>query len=373
MVACLRCILDENDDPALGLDARGVCRHCRAYDEAAARTVLGGAEGERRLAAAVDEIKRLGAGQRYDCILGLSGGCDSSYLAWLAHRHGLRPLVVHFDNGWNSVEAVSNIENIVKRLGWDLHTYVVDWEEFKDVQLAYLRASVIDVEAITDHAILGAVHRLAKEHRIRRILAGTNVVTEAVLPAHWIFNKYDHVNLRAIHARYGKLKLRNFPLFDWKLKAYCRRWLKVETVAPLNWVRYDKRDAKKLLADELGWRDYGPKHGESIFTRFYQCWILPRKFGVDKRKAHLSNLICSQQMTRDQALEEMKRPIYDPELEKIDHRFVLKKLGLSAAELDEIMALPVRSHLEFPVEQPLHRKHPLLAPLKLVTQWGARR
>jgi N-acetyl sugar amidotransferase len=364
--ACSRCVLDTGDDPALGLDAEGVCRHCRDYDEKERRFVFRGADGEARLQAIAATIKKAGAGRRYDCILGLSGGVDSTYLAYQARRLGLRPLALHLDNGWNTEQAVGNIENVVRRLGFDLHTYVVDWNEFRDVQLAYLRASVIDIEAVTDHAILGALHRLAQQHRIKYILSGTNVVTEAVLPLHWIFNKADHINLKAIHAAYGTVPLVTFPLFDSRLKLYCHRWLKVTTVSPLNYVPYVKKDVKQVITTELGWRDYGAKHGESIFTRFYQGYLLPRKFGVDKRKAHLSNLICSKQMTRDEALEELRRPIYDPEMLEHDRAFVLKKLGLSEAEFDQILALPVRSHTEFAVEQPLHVRYPILVPLRFV-------
>jgi N-acetyl sugar amidotransferase len=368
MVSCTRCILDSGDDPALLLDEHGVCNYCRHYDRLAAEQVLTGAEGEARLRRTVQEIRDAGAGRKYDCILGVSGGVDSTYLAYLTHQQKLRPLVVHFDNGWNSEGAVSNIENIVKRLGFDLHTYVVDWEEFRDVQLAYLKASVIDIEAVTDHAILGALHRLAKKFKIRYVLSGTNVVTEAVLPDNWIFNKADHVNLTAIHTRYGQVKLVDFPLFDTALKLYCHRWLKVSSVSLLNWVPYVKRDIQKLIAAELGWRDYGGKHCESIFTRFYQGYILPRKFKVDKRKAHLSNLICSGQMTRDEALKELEQPIYAPELLKLDLEFVLKKLGLTADEFDAIMRLPIRSHYDFPVEQALSKRYPVLKPVAAVAR-----
>ena len=364
LAQCSRCILDAADDPDLALDAAGVCRHCRDYDQTYATQVLTGAAGEERLNAIAARIRREGAGRKYDCILGVSGGVDSTYLAYQARRLGLRPLAVHLDNGWNSELAVSNIENLITRLRLDLHTYVVDWDEFRDVQLAYLKASVIDIEAVTDHAILATLHRLAKQHRIRTILSGGNVTTEAVLPSHWIFNKYDDVNLTAIHARHGTRKLVTFPIFDWRLKLYCNRVLKVRSVSPLNYMPYVKQDVKQLIASELGWRDYGVKHGESVFTRFYQGYILPTKFGVDKRKAHLSNLVCSGQMTRDEALSEMEKPVYDPELLRADREFVLKKLGFSEAEFDRLMREPPRSHLDYPIERPLHQRFPLIAPLR---------
>jgi N-acetyl sugar amidotransferase len=363
---CARCVLDTDDDTELSFDSQGVCKYCRDYDEQARRFVFTGRDAEARLQQLVDEIKTAGKKRQYDCILGLSGGVDSTYLALQTCRLGLRPLAVHCDNGWNSELAVGNIENIVKKLNLDLHTYVIDWEEFRDVQLAYLKASVIDIEAITDHAILGTLFRLAKEYKIKYLLSGTNIVTEAVLPPRWIFNKHDDVNLRAIHAQYGNVPLVRFPLLDWKLKAYCNRWLRVRSVSLLNYFPYVKKDVKRTIATELGWRDYGVKHGESVFTRFYQSYILPRKFHVDKRKAHLSNLICSGQMSREEALEELKQPIYDPAMLKLDLEFVLKKLGLSADEFEALMRLPVRSHYDFPIEKPLHQRHPMLAPLKLI-------
>ncbi len=369
---CSRCILDTKDDPRLELDSAGVCNHCRGYDAMAAAQVRTGADGERELSRMVEKIRRGGEGRSYDCVMGLSGGVDSTYVAYLAKRHGLRPLAVHFDNGWNSEIAVKNIHNIVSRLGIDLHTLVVDWEEFRDVQLAYLKASVVDIEAVTDHAIIGTLYRLAAKHGTRYILSGTNVVTEAVLPSHWIFNKTDHVNLKAIHRAFGTRPLRTFPIFNFWSKKYYVDLLGIRPVEPLNLVPYVKADVKARIAAELGWRDYGGKHYESVFTRFYQGYILPRKFGIDKRKAHLSNLVCSSQITREEALREMEEPIYDPELLKVDREFVLKKLGLSEAEFETIMATPPRDHASFAVERPARERYPAIRLISPVVSTARR-
>lgn len=363
---CNKCVLDIIDDPSLILDDNGICNYCRDYYVIESVSVLNGSEGDQKLKLIVDEIKKLGTGKKYDCILGLSGGVDSTYLAYLAKQFGLRPLAVHFDNGWDSELAVQNIENIINKLGFDLHSYVVDWPEFKDVQLAYIKASVIDIEAVTDHAILGTVYRLAKKYGVRSILSGTNVVTEAILPSHWIFNKADHVNLLDIHRQFGTRKLKTFPLYNTVLKKYCNNILNVQSFSPLNYVDYNKARVKEIIIKELGWRDYGGKHYESIFTRFYQGYILPTKFGVDKRKAHLSNLICSGQITRDEALLELQEPIYDPELLKVDMEFVLKKLGLSREEFDQLMQVPPRSHYDFATERPLHERYPILKPFRII-------
>lgn len=315
------------------------------------------------LADAVRKMKEEGSGKPYDCLIGVSGGVDSSYVAYMAHKLGLRALCVHFDNGWNSELAVKNIENMVARLGFDLYTYVIDWQEFRDLQLAYLRASVVDIEVLTDHAIYGSTFRIAKERQIKYVIGGNNVATEGVLPYHWTYNKKDHVNIRAIHKAFGQRELKSFPFLDRKMKKFIAG-SGVTFINYLNWMPYEKDEVKRTLIRELEWRDYGGKHYESIWTRFYQGYILPEKFGIDKRKAHFSSLICAGQMTRAQAFEEMKQPAYDPALLREDMAFVLKKLGLTELAFDEIMRLPVRDHRSFDTEGSIFHDFPVLQPLR---------
>ena len=360
---CRQCILDSKDDPALELDDRGLCQHCRRFEADKRVFVREGEEGERMLADAVRLMKEEGAGKPYDCLIGVSGGVDSSYVAYMAHKLGLRALCVHFDNGWNSELAVKNIENMVARLGFDLYTYVIDWQEFRDLQLAYLRASVVDIEVLTDHAIYGSTFRIAKERQIKYVIGGNNVATEGVLPYHWTYNKKDHVNIRAIHRAFGQGKIKSFPFLDRKMKKFIAG-SGVTFINYLNWMPYEKDEVKRTLIRELEWRDYGGKHYESIWTRFYQGYILPEKFGIDKRKAHYSSLICAGQMTREQALEEMKQPAYDPALLREDRAFVLKKLGLSEQDFVEIMRLPVRDHRSFDTEGSVFHEYPVLQPLR---------
>ena len=360
---CRQCILDSKDDPALELDDRGLCQHCRRFEADKRVFVREGEEGERMLADAVRLMKEEGAGKPYDCLIGVSGGVDSSYVAYMAHKLGLRALCVHFDNGWNSELAVKNIENMVARLGFDLYTYVIDWQEFRDLQLAYLRASVVDIEVLTDHAIYGSTFRIAKERQIKYVIGGNNVATEGVLPYHWTYNKKDHVNIRAIHRAFGQGKIKSFPFLDRKMKKFIAG-SGVTFINYLNWMPYEKDEVKRTLIRELEWRDYGGKHYESIWTRFYQGYILPEKFGIDKRKAHYSSLICAGQMTREQALEEMKQPAYDPALLREDRAFVLKKLGLSEQDFEEIMRLPVRDHRSFDTEGSVFHEYPVLRPLR---------
>ncbi len=363
MIVCKNCILDSNDDPNLVLDENGLCNHCHWYLSEAKHYLRQGEEGKALLQKTIEEIKGYGKDKQYDCLIGLSGGVDSSYVAYKAKELGLRALCVHFDNGWNSEHAVMNIHHIVSKLGFDLNTYVINWEEFKDLQLAYLKASVIDIEVLTDHAIYGTMFRIAKENDIKYVLGGHNVVTEGILPYHWTYNKKDYINIKAIHKQYGTVKLNTFPFLDRKMKQFIQK-SGIEFVNYLNWMPYVKDDIKKVLQKELDWQDYGGKHYESIWTRFYQGYILPEKFGVDKRKAHLSTLICSGQITREAALEELKQPPYDAALLQRDMDFVLKKLGLTEQAFDAIMKKPVRSHRDFDTEGSFFNYYPALKPLR---------
>ncbi len=357
--------MDNIADPNITFDNDGVCNYYYEYFEKEKKHVKKGQEGLNFYNNKIEEIKKVGKNNKYDCILGLSGGVDSSYLAYLAKKEGLRPLVVHFDNGWNSELAVKNIESIVSILGFDLYTYVINWEEFKDLQLAYLKASVIDIEVITDHAIVATLYQLAAKHKINYFLNGYNIVTEAILPNAWVFNKQDAENIKAIHKAYGTIPLKTFPLLTMAKKRYYSLVMKVESVTLLNYIDYQKEKVKELLIKELNWKDYGGKHYESVWTRFYQGYILPEKFNVDKRKAHLSTLICSGQLTKEQALEELKKPICDAEQLEIDKEFVLKKLGLTEIDFNQLMQLTPRPHTEFKIESTSYfEKYPIFKPLK---------
>jgi N-acetyl sugar amidotransferase len=356
---CTHCILDSNDDEELTLDATGVCNYCRSYEDLEAAYVPPIPEANRRLTALIEKVKKTGKQNRYDSILGLSGGVDSSYLALKAKQWGLRPLIVHFDNGWNSELAVNNIEKTISILGFDLHTLVIQWEEFRNLQVAFLRASVVDIEMITDHAIIATLFRLALKENIKFILSGTNIVTEAILPQHWIHHKADYIHIRAIQKKFVNKPFKTYPLLDVKTRVRAELG-DIQSVSPLNLISYNKDLAKEELKKELGWRDYGGKHYESVFTRFYQGYILPNKFNIDKRRAHLSTLICSKQITREEALAELEKPIYDPQLFQSDYDFVLKKLCLTKIEFEEIMCSPPRAHSDYPIEKPIYDRFPLL-------------
>ncbi|MEO7366988.1 MAG: N-acetyl sugar amidotransferase [Gemmatimonadaceae bacterium] len=360
---CVRCVLDTEDRANITFDAEGLCIYCRQFDRMHAVLPILPEDRVAIFRSKIDHIKRRGKRNAYDCILGVSGGVDSSYLAYLAKREGLRPLVVHFDNGWNSELAVRNIQTLVEKLGLDLHTYVINWPEFRELQLAYMRASVIDIEVLTDHAIYGALLRLAIEKNIQFVLSGNNLATEGVLPYAWTFDKLDAINIRDIHRKFGQGTVKTYPFLDRKTKKRIRD-SGIEIVTLLDYVPYVNSDVKQLLVDDLGWRDYGGKHYESIFTRFYQGYILPTKFGVDKRKAHLSSLICSGQMTREDAIIELQSPGYDETQFRQDRDFVLKKLGLTQQAFDELMSLPVCDHRAFRVEGSFFHYYPGFLPLR---------
>ncbi len=342
---CNRCIMDTTD-PDISFDDADRCNHCRRYDERA-RVELHEDDGQS-LARIVDKLKRHGRGKPYDCIIGVSGGVDSTYLAYKLKELGLRPLAVHLDNGWNSELAVSNIEKVLRNLGIDLHTYVIDWLEFRDIQRAFLEASTPDSEIPTDHAIFAALYIAAAQHGLRYVVAGNNHRTEAILPDAWARGHSDWRYIKCVHRQFGTRPIKTFPYFSILSLVRFSLLRRQKTVCILDYLHYDKEAAKKIVAKELGWRDYGGKHYESIFTRFLQAYILPRKFDIDKRRAHYSALICSGQMSRDDALELMQEPTYPPELLEQDKEYVLKKLGYTDDEFGAVMAAPPKTYWDYP-------------------------
>ncbi|MCG2462600.1 N-acetyl sugar amidotransferase [Flavobacteriaceae bacterium F89] len=340
---CSKTVMDTTD-VNIYFDEDGVSNHYFEYKKEAETQLLKEPERTKALNETLDQIKANGNGKRYDCLIGLSGGVDSSYVAWLVKQYGLRPLAVHLDNGWNSELAVHNVNNIIETLGFDLHTIVVNWEEFRDLQLSYLKASVIDIEVVSDHAIQATMFQLASKFNIDYIISGTNIVTEYILPSSWIYPKLDFTNLSSIHKKFGSYKLKTYPHVPFYKYIRYTGFQKLKPFSILDYVDYNKKDVLPILENKLGWRNYGGKHCESLWTKFYQNYILPAKFGVDKRKAHLSTLVCSGQMTREAALKELEKPIYDKEELANDTEYVLKKLVLSQNEFEAIMNTPPIPH-----------------------------
>lgn len=345
---CTRCIMDTSD-PGIIFDKRGVCCYCKLYDQRAASEVFRGKEGEVHLQRIVEKIKKAGKGKSYDCLIGVSGGVDSTYVVWNLKKLGLRPLAFHVDNGWDSELAVDNIKNVLDRLDIDLITYVLNWEEFRDLQLSFLKASVPNAEIPTDHIIDNISFRLATEHRIKYIINGGNIATEAFVPVAWAYDSRDQRHLKAIHKQFGTIPINSLPnmsIFGYAYRILVKgiRWITL-----LNYIEYKKSEAIKVLQTELGWRPYGGKHFESVYTRIYQGYILKHKFGFDKRRAHLANLVLCGDLTRDQALKEIEKEDYiGTDIYQADREFTIKKLGLTEVQFNAIMALPLKTHYEYP-------------------------
>lgn len=347
---CTRTIMDTTD-PDIWFDENGVSSHAIRFDELVAPALLPAQRGERLglLDELVAKIKKSGEGKPYDCVIGISGGVDSSYLALQAVRLGLRPLAVHFDSGWNSELAVGNIHNLVTRLGLDLYTHVIDWREMKDLQLSFLKASVANADTPTDHAFTWVAYTQAAKYGIKYILSGSNDATESILPSAWGHGSGDARHVKAVQKRFGTVKLKTYPAMGmFKRIIWYPLVRRVETVQPLNYMPYVYKDAKQDITDNVGWRDYGGKHYESVFTRYFQGYYLPHKFGFDKRLAHYSSLILSGQMTRDEGLALMEASNYPEELRKQDHEFIAKKLGITVEELEALCARPPVDYSAYP-------------------------
>ncbi len=343
---CTRCVMDTSDVDII-FNKNGICNHCSGYYERESEFLIKGKKGRQVLESKIRMIKESQKDKEWDCLLGISGGVDSSYVAHLAKKYGARVLLFHFDNGWDTEVAQRNIDKVVEYTGFELHTQRVDSDEFKDLQHAYFRSSVVDIEAVTDHAIMAAVYKFAEEKRIKYILSGTNYVSENIMPRSWNYVKMDLRNLKAIHKRHGKVPLKTYPtmgIFKW---LYYMFIVGIKEISLLNYVDYNVRETKVVLSEEFGWEDYGLKHCESLHTKFFQCHVLPTKFNIDKRRAHLSTLICSGQITRRQVIEELKKPLYEQhELEStITH--ILDKWGMPREEYDHIMSLPPVDHNTF--------------------------
>jgi len=346
---CTNCIMDTSDSNIV-FDDRGWCDYCNNFHRNILPHWHPDARGEAEIMGVAERIRRDGEGKDHDCLIGISGGVDSSYVTYIAtERLGLRPLLFHVDAGWNSQEAVNNIEKLVDGIGVDLHTEVVDWPEMQDLQLAFFKAQVPHLDTPQDHAFFAGLYNFAARHGFRYILTGANYSTECVRePLEWHYHASDLRQLKDIHRRFGTRALETFPTSDiFTFKLYYRFVKGIRVVKPLNHVPYLKEDAMGMLVERFGWQRYSHKHYESRFTRFYEGYWLPAKFGFDKRRAHFSSLILTGQMTRDEALSAIALPAYDEETIAQDFEYVATKLELEVAELRELFEGPNRSYRDY--------------------------
>jgi len=337
-------------DREIEFDENGRCNHCKSAQKKLQerKFYLDKETKEKLLVQKINEIKEKGKNKKYDCVIGISGGVDSTFVAYKVKKLGLRPFAFHLDNGWNSKIANKNIENISKKLSIKIHRYEINWNEFKDLQTSFLKASVPDLEIPTDHALLALFFKIAADSTINYIISGVNISSESILPRTWSYGHMDWKYIKNIHKRFGKARLNDFyhyTMYDY----FNYRILKnIKTIQVLNYLNYNKEEAKKIIKNELNWEDYGSKHHESIYTRFVQAYILPKKFNIDKRKAHLSSLICSGQITREEALKEMEKDVYPFEKFKEDKQLILDKLKISEKEFKQLLSLPPKSFLDYP-------------------------
>jgi N-acetyl sugar amidotransferase len=366
---CSKTVMDTIGDPDITFDENGVCNYFYEYSAKLKIRVPQLDEGKRKLDVMVKKIKASGKGKDYDCIIGVSGGVDSTYTAWLVKELGLRPLAVHLDNGWNSELAVKNIENILSKLDIDLYTEVLDWEMFKDLQLSFLKASTPDSEIPTDHAIVSVMYKLAAKYKVKYIISGMNFRNEGLLPPTWGRGYLDWKYIRGIQRKFGTQNISSLPHFSIFQFLYWNLVKKIRSVSFINYIDFKKDEAVEVIEKELDWKNYGGKHYESIYTRFFQAYILPNKFEIDKRKAHLTcQIISSGTPTREEAIELLKKDVADPELMEKDKIYLLKKFDITSEEFDAIMNAPIKSILDYPNNYSIEFK--FRKTLLQVRKWG---
>lgn len=352
---CSRCVMDTTDSKIV-FDSTGVCDHCLTFETIVKPNWHTGVRGERDLRALVHAIKTSGKGKEFDCIIGMSGGIDSSYLTYVAAEFGLRPLVFHVDAGWNSQVAVNNIEKLVDKLGLDLYTEVIDWQEMRDLQLAYFKSGVPHIDTPQDHAFFATMYKFAEQHNIKYILTGANLSTECIRnPIEWMYYQSDSIQLRDIHAKFGSRPLINYPVTSILRHKIWLPYIKgIKVVRPLNMVEYDKAAAVELLTNKFGWQPYPQKHFESRFTRFYEGYWLPKKFGFDTRKVQYASLIVTGQMTRDEALEKLKIPALDDATVSQEFEYVANKLEISIDELQGYLDAPNKTFRDYKSQEAIY-------------------
>ena len=371
---CTTCVMDTSDSKIV-FDEKGVCDHCNTYYKDIEPVWNYGKGREKELSSMADKIKASGKSKDFDCILGMSGGIDSSYLLYLAkEKLGLRPLVFHVDAGWNTQLAVNNIERLVDKLNLDLFTEVINWEEMKDLQLAYFKSGVPHIDVPQDHAFFATMYHFASKYKVNYILTGGNYSTECVRnPIEWMYYQSDSVQLKDIHKKFGQIPLADYLVTNilWH-KVYLPYVKKIKVLRPLDYMQYNKQEAMDLLQNQFGWQPYPQKHFESRFTRFYESYWLPERFGYDTRRVQFSSLILTGQMSREEALNQLKLPAYDSEEIKHEFEFVANKLGISKEELQTYFNMPKKTHLDYKSQENVYKLGSKLMRLMGLERGGKR-
>lgn len=345
---CNRCVMDTSD-PDIVFDKQGYCNHCTDFlDNLKNQTYIEG-QSEKQLQFAIDKIKSEGKNKEYDCIVGISGGVDSCYTAHLCKEYGLRPLLIHMDNGWNTEISVKNVKTMVEKLGFDYVSYVLDWEEFREIQLAFLKSSIVDLEMPTDIAIPAAIYEVAVKNKIKYILPGGNYSSEGILPLQMGYHKYKDMKLyNHIVKNYSSVPLKKIPTFTILKEIYYKFVKKIKKVYPLNYLPFDKDIARQFLMDHYGWENYGGKHHESRITAFWQSYVMPVKYNMDYRRTTFASQICSKQISRDEALENLKPLPYNESKINEDKKYISKKFGITELQLEEYLKAPPKTYINFP-------------------------
>ncbi len=345
---CKVCVMDTSDSD-IQLDKQGRCNHCTDFENLLKQPKYDKAEQDRLLQELIERIKTKGQGKKYDCLVGISGGVDSCYTAYLCHQWGLRPLLMHMDNGWNSDIAVKNVKKIVDKLGLDYMSYVLDWQEFREIQLGFLKSSIVDLEMPTDIAIAASQYETAAKNGISFMISGGNFSGEGILPLSWGYHVLKDEKLyRHIVKKYAKAKLKKVPIVGLKGEVYYKFIKGIKTVYPLNLVDYNKDEAREFLKKEFDWQDYGGKHHESKITGFWQSYVMPTKYNMDYRRATYSSQIVSGQITREEALQKLEALPYNPDNVEKDKAFIAKKYGITIDKLNEYLMRPPKTYKDFP-------------------------
>lgn len=354
---CSRCVMDTSDED-IKFDINGVCDHCHDYETYVKPNWHTNKKGREELEKIILDIKKSGKRSDFDCLLGISGGVDSSYMLHLAVKEfGLRPLVFHVDGGWNSELSVHNINVMIDKLGLDLYTEVINWEEMKDFQLAFFKSGVPHIDIPQDHAFIATLYNFAEKYNIKYILNGGNISTECVqYPLKYYYYGTDMRQIKDIRQQFGKVKMETYPFSSvFRHKFYLKYFRGVNVIKPLNFMPYVKADAISLLEKEYGWKPYPQKHFESRFTKFFEGYWLPERFGFDPRRVQLSSLILTEQMSREAAIEQLKKPAYNPETIQDEFNYIATKLGITSNELKKYFELPKKFYWDYNNQQDIFR------------------